>query len=201
MQITPQRVREWQQPNQPSTINPDTPSNPELEEAAKVLNTSPKDLPDRVRKLDEKVRQLEGNVTSLRKRWANLWIDKHRTTETSGDPLLLVADLKNGELADAKALAKATTNRDNIVLVALASHQGSFAVGVGNGGLSRLKARDIADQIVNNAGGGCGGDESVATGGGAEPDELLRAIDAFRTDIETEFSNLYEVDVDVISEQ
>jgi alanyl-tRNA synthetase len=183
--VDPETIRKWQKPHQPSTIKPGNQNDPKLVEAADLLNAPPEDVPDRVRVLDEKVRTLEGEVASLRRRWAKTWMDLNRRTPDENESIVIVAQLENGCLDDAEALAKVAAGRENHIVIAAAHLDGAFAVGVGEEFSSMVEANDISGRIGRQVGGNGGGDKVIATGGGGEPRELRSAIEKVKTEVES----------------
>lgn len=141
-------------------------------EAAERLDARVADLPERVASLDEERRDLRRELDSVRERWADaLWCSHSEietTTETAprSDPPVFVVEFEYGELPDAQAFAKRALKEDAITLVA-ARGDGSYAVAVGESLVEAFDASDIADSLADEVGGGAGGNERIATGGGA----------------------------------
>lgn len=149
-----------------NTNNPEQKGRRAAREAAECLDARVEDLPERIAAVDGERRALRRELDAVRERWADSWW-KYSFVEMndSGDPPVLVVEFDCGELPDARAFAKRALKENRITLVA-AHGDGSFAVAVGDALLDDFSATDIASEIVDEVGGGAGGNARLAAGGG-----------------------------------
>lgn len=146
----------------------------EAQEAAELLDARIKDLPERITALDEERRDLRRELDTVRERWAAWWLTQsHWIT----DDTVHVIEFDHGELPDARAFAKQAMNENGIYLIA-AHGDNSFAVAVGESMSDSHSAEDIAHEIVEEVGGGAGGNDRMASGGGGTdaPGKACRRI-------------------------
>lgn len=141
-------------------------------EAARLLDTRPEDLPERVAALTGKVDELTNDLERARANWAARWWTARQGS--LDEPFVAVVDLSDGELADAKALTKAAPEGVAGVAIVVAG-DGTLAVAV-TGGLDHA-ASDVAKEVAQAAGGNAGGTGQMATGGG----DAARLPDAAET--------------------
>ena len=140
--------------------------------AAERLDARVEDLPDRVTALDDERRDLRRELDAVRARWADSWWgslsdDRSVDGESNGDdPTVRVVEFADGELPDARALAKRAMDGEGITLV-VAHGDGSFAVAVDEALADEFSATAIGREIADEAGGGAGGNDRLAAGGGA----------------------------------
>lgn len=135
--------------------------------AARQLDTTVTKLPERVTALDEERRDLRRECDAVREQWADAWWESQTGVVTAGnEPNVLYVAFDRWELPDARAFAKRALDEDAITLV-VARGDGSFAVAVGDPLVGTFSADEIANEIVEQAGGGAGGNDRLAAGGGA----------------------------------
>lgn len=135
--------------------------------AARELDTTVPKLPERITALDEERRDLRRERDAVRERWADAWWASQTSALTAGDePNVLCVAFDRWELPDARAFAKRALDEDAITLV-VARGDASFAVAVGDPLVGTFSADEISDEIVEQAGGGAGGNDRLAAGGGA----------------------------------
>lgn len=146
----------------------------EAQEAAELLDARIDDLPDRITALDEERRDLRRDLDTVRERWAAWWLSQ---SDWTTDDSVYVIEFERGELPDARAFAKRAMNENGIYLIA-AHGDNSFAVAVGETLSESHSAEDIAHEIVEEVGGGAGGNDRMASGGGGTdaPGEACRHI-------------------------
>ena len=141
-------------------------------EAAEHLDARIEDLPERVTALDDERRNLRRELDAVRGRWADSWwgsLTSDRSVDDGpdgADPPVRVVEFVNGELSDARALAKRAMDGEGITLV-VAHGDGSFAVAVDEALADAFSATAIGREIAEEAGGGAGGNDRLAAGGGA----------------------------------
>lgn len=148
-----------------------------LGEAAVRANVPPDRLPDRIERLNDRIRDLETALESHREMYARTIWDAI-TTESPDvfEQNLVSLELSGGSVKDARAVSKQALESDVMIAVIL-SGDGSFAVGVGSVAVESVTAASIADDIAEACGGGAGGGEQLATGGGSDVSAARDAID------------------------
>lgn len=152
----------------PEAVNATDPS--ALERAAALLNARPEEVPDRVERLDGKVRELTATLEKSRANWvARWWEARNSEPPATDEPHVTLVVLPDGSLDDAEAIAKQALTDDLGVTVVTAQGDGTLAVAVGSG-LDDQRADEIAREVATAAGGGAGGGPEFATGGGDAAD-------------------------------
>jgi len=160
----------------PAAVESTEPST--LTRIATLLNTRPEDAAERVEQLDEKVRTLQSDAERTRMTWASRWWEARSAGALETDKRhITVVSLPDGTVDDATALAKAHDDPLGIAIIT-AHTDGTLAVAVGTG-IDDQRADEIARDVATQAGGGAGGDRSLATGGG-DADKLTDAATAVR---------------------
>lgn len=139
------------------------------EEAADALNTRPADLPEKVEALDEKVRKLNHDLDSLRKRWVDTWWSARMQQPIDpSEPHVLSITLEEGTLSDAEAFGERTAMDEWGIAIITAHADSTFVITVGEELSDEFGAADLAQELSDRAGGGAGGDDHYATGGDVE---------------------------------
>ncbi len=164
-----------------------------LHQIAELTKGAEDDAPDRVRRLLDRVRELEREATSLRAQLA------------SGSARDVLAGVR--EIAGVKVLACRVPAQDPRALREFADGvrdrlgSGALALGAEADGKAillvavsrdltdRLKAGDLIRPLAERVGGKGGGRPDLAQAGGPDPSELDRSLDAFYADVETRLSS------------
>ena len=159
-----------------------------LEEIGSLTRSSPEDSPDRIRKLQDRVKEMEREITSLRGQLAS---------GTSRDILSEKVSIKGVSVlaarapsGDPKGLREfADTLRDRM-------GSGVFALGAESEGKAvllvsvtpdltgRLKAGELIRPMAEVVGGRGGGKPELAQAGGSDPGRLDEALALFTTEVE-----------------
>lgn len=159
--------REWEQNT--ATTTADTRADRQAAtDAARQLDATVADLPERVEALDEERRELRRELDAVRERWADSWWTSRPEAVTENDAVRVVA-FDRWELPDARAFAKRAMEEECVTIV-VALGDDSFGVAVGESLQTEFSASDIAAEITESVGGGAGGTDGLATGGGATGD-------------------------------
>ena len=161
-----------------------------LTQAAQELRVTPDAVPEAVRELRGRVRELERSGGGRKSGAASVDVDALAASVVEFDgaqvlvsavpaedakSLLDVADRLKGKLADA-AIVLAATGPDRVDLIASVAPS-LVARGVRAGDVVKLAAAEV--------GGGGGGRDTMARAGGRHPERLPQALEAARTAIET----------------
>jgi alanyl-tRNA synthetase len=160
-----------------------------LEEVAQLTKASPEEAPERVRKLQAAVKELEREVTSLRGKLAggasrDILTEKR---EIAGVSVLAA----RAPTSDPKGLREfADTLRDRLgsgafVLGAEADGKAVLLVTVTPDLTGRLKAGDLIRPLAEIVGGKGGGKPEMAQAGGPNPARLDEALEKFYSEVES----------------
>lgn len=157
--------REWEQNTATNTTADTRAERQAATDAARQLDATVADLPERVEAIDEERRELRRELDAVRERWADSWWTSRSETATGNDTVRVVA-FDRWELPDARAFAKRAMEEECVTIV-VALGDDSFGVAVGESLQTEFSASDIAAEITESVGGGAGGTDGLATGGGA----------------------------------
>jgi alanyl-tRNA synthetase len=159
-----------------------------LEEVAQTLKSSLDDAPERVKKLQAQLRDLERELTSLRGKLAS---------GASGDILSDKREIKGvsvlsarAPVSDAKGIREfADTLRDRLksgvfALGAEADGKAVVLVGVTSDLTGRLKAGELIAPLAALVGGKGGGKPELAQAGGSDPSKIDEALASFYGEVE-----------------
>ncbi|MBW2414549.1 MAG: alanine--tRNA ligase [Deltaproteobacteria bacterium] len=152
-----------------------------LRETADILRSAPAELPDRVRKLLERQKELERELEKTR---------AEMRRGGSADPLqqarevagvkVIAARVEDANPKELRAMVDELKQRLGSGVVMLAASQGdkaALAMGVTADLTVRFKAGDLVKQVAGDVGGSGGGRPDFAQAGGSRPDGIDRALE------------------------
>jgi alanyl-tRNA synthetase len=152
-----------------------------LREAADLLRASPADVPDRVRGLVERQRELERELERTRaqlRRGGSA--DPMQALREVGGVRVVSTEIPDASPKELRGMVDELKGRlgSGVVLLATRSKgKLAFAVGVSDDLVSRFKAGDLAKQVASEVGGSGGGRADFAQAGGPDADALPRAVE------------------------
>jgi len=172
-------------PDRPGGARDDDARHRTLESAAAAADCPPEDLPDRVRGLKNTIRTVKTANAALPERWAGYWLTARGLPAIDRDETYAIAvPLPDGELADAKAIAKAALADETGIVIAVAMADDAVAVSVGAALRDEYAADELATDLVDRAGGaGAGGSADFASGGGGDAEALRAAATAIQAQV------------------
>ncbi|HNV72324.1 MAG TPA: DHHA1 domain-containing protein, partial [Candidatus Ozemobacteraceae bacterium] len=152
----------------------------ELQHLGSLLETDPKNLPDKINRLQQEMDALKQEIQSMRKKELKEKLQQARTqTRTLGmlktiilrTDGLSVDEMK--EVADQLVEGQAGT----VVLLAAASDKANFVLkGTKDLVEAGFHAGKLVKEIAKEAGGSGGGKPELATAGGKEPEKIDQAL-------------------------
>jgi alanyl-tRNA synthetase len=156
----------------------------QLREAAQILRVPPADLPDRVRKLVDRQRQLERELDKARdqlRRGGSA--DPMQSVQDVGGVKLIATEVTEANPKELRPLVDELKQRLGsgvVLLAARGEDKVALALGVTKDLIGRFKAGDLVKQAAAEVGGSGGGRPDFAQAGGPDVDRLPRALERVR---------------------
>jgi alanyl-tRNA synthetase len=151
-----------------------------LYDLADTLNTSTKDIPNRVQNLINQKKQIEQELAQLKSKFATVQSDEliNKALQIK-DVHVLAANLEG---ADAAALRETLDKLKDklksaaIVLASVSDGKVSLIAGVTADQTAKLKAGELVNMVAMQVGGKGGGRADMAQAGGSQPEHLVAAL-------------------------
>ncbi|MDL2284011.1 alanine--tRNA ligase [Oxalobacter sp. OttesenSCG-928-P03] len=151
-----------------------------VDEAAFVLKTKPEELVTRIHQMQEQVRGLERELSSLKSKMASSQGDElaSQAVEIKGVKVLAVTldGADAASLRNAMDKLKDSLKSAAIVLASVSDGKVSLIAGVTADVTSRVKAGDLVNHVAKQVGGKGGGRPDMAQAGGTDPSALPEAL-------------------------
>jgi alanyl-tRNA synthetase len=151
-----------------------------LREAAVELRATPREVPERVRRLLSQVKGLEKEVAEAKRRSAkDLVSEVAAQARTEGGVSLVAARVEAMDAPSLRELADAVKGRMGSGLLLLATVEGDrchLVAAVSADLAGRFSASDVVKKAAAHVGGGGGGRKDMAQAGGGKLDGLAAAL-------------------------
>ncbi len=152
-----------------------------LREVSALLRSAPAETPERVRRLLEERRALEGEIEQLRARLRRGGsADPFQSAREVGGVRLIATEVPDANPKELRAMVDDLRQRLKSGLVFLATEQNqktAFALGVTPDLVERFRAGDLVRQVAEHVGGSGGGRPDFAQGGAPDRKAAAAAIE------------------------
>ena len=164
-----------------------------LQEAARALDTSRKDLPEKIEKIKDQVRERDHEIRSLRQKLvqgaSERPAEEIRTVRGTSVIVQRIEGLQPTEARDLADRMKKKLGSGIVVLGAAVGEKAFLVVAVTKDLISRVSAAEVIKALAPFIGGGGGGRPDFAQAGGTKAGELDKALEQSLVVLEKHLAN------------
>ncbi len=162
-----------------------------MENLCRLLSTTPEDLTDRVKKMQEEIRSLQKELKQARQmNQGDLLQNLEKQKENIGDVDFVVREIDHAHQEQLRSLVDDLVKNRNLDAAFLAARNGEsvkLALRISDHlqESSDLSANNIIQIAAEKVGGGGGGRDDFAQAGGPNTDQLEEALEAVKQQLQT----------------